>query len=355
MKSLLLVMVVGCLAGNSWADIPRTLSGHPYLSGNFNTGTLTPLQRPKAFGNNLYMTREKATELANAQKAMIEKLFGGDSLDPDRKAPPKGGDGNFAFGAGGVGGYNSFWIDRGEGSFELDGQIRTSIIYQPENGRLPPLLPAAQKRLTARYALFGADNQQGAWWLDREGPGPFDGPESRTMSDRCLQGFGSTGGPPMLPTLYNNYKRIIQSEDHVMILVEMVHDVRTVRLNSEHISQDIRLWMGDSIGYWEEDTLVVDTTNFTDRPGYGRGSRDLQVIERFSRIDGDHVRYQFTVSDPSSWQGSWSGEYTWSQTPDPVYEYACHEGNYAMEGILRGGRLLEAEHRAEEPAVSLGM
>jgi len=344
MKSSLLVFVALCLAGNSWADIPRTQSGRPDLNGNFNTGTLTPLERPKAFGDNLYMTREKANEMASAEKAKIEKLFGGDSLDPNRKAPPKGGDGNFAFGAGGVGGYNSFWIDRGDGSFELDGKVRTSIIYEPENGRLPKLLPDAQKRLMARYAVFGRDNQQGAWWLDREGAGPFDGPESRTLSDRCLQGFGSTGGPPMLPTLYNNYKRITQSEDHVMILVEMVHDVRTVRLNSEHISADIRKWMGDSIGHWEGDTLVVDTTNFTDRPGYGRGSRDLHVVERFSRIDGGNVRYQFTVSDPTSWQGSWSGEYTWSQTPDPVYEYACHEGNYAMEGILRGGRLMEAEH-----------
>lgn len=344
MKALMALLTTVFIAQSSWADIPRTVSGKPDLNGNYNTGTLTPLERPEGFGDNLYMSVEAAKKIVAKQKKMIEDLFGGDTLDPNRKAPPKGGDGNFAFGAGGVGGYNSFWIDRGDGSTKIDGKVRTSIICEPTDGQLPKLLPPAQKRMDERYAQFGKGNPGYAWWLDEKGPGPYDGPESRTLSDRCLQGFGSTGGPPMLPTLYNNYKRITQSDDHIMILVEMVHDVRTVRLNSEHVSQDIRKWMGDSIGHWEGDTLIVDTTNFRARPGYNSGTRDLHVVEKFTRKDEDTLIYQFTVEDPGSWEGTWSGEYSWAQTPDPVYEYACHEGNYAMEGILRGARILESEY-----------
>ena len=146
----------------------------------------------------------------------------------------------------------------------------------------------------------------------------------------------------MLPVLYNNLKRIVQTPDHVMILVEMVHDARIIRLNSEHAPESVRRWLGDSIGWWEGDTLVVDTTNFTDNPAI-RASRDLHVVERFERIDEDTLRYRFTVEDPNVWTGSWSGEYPWPASENRVYEYACHEGNYAMEGILKGARLLEAE------------
>ena len=341
-KQILSVLVTATLAQYAAADIPRTLSGKPDFNGHYDTATLTPHQRPKAFGNNLYMSREQADKVVAAEKAM--QSAGEQELDPDRDAPPEGGDGNYALGAGGVGGYNTFWIARGDSNIEIDGKFRTSILYQPENGRYPKLLPAAGLRLMKKYASFSKGNPGYAWWLEEDGPGPYDGPESRTTSDRCLQGFGSTGGPPMMPTLYNNFKRIVQSEDHVMILVEMVHDARIIRLNSQHVSADIRLWMGDSIGHWEGDTLVVDTTNFTDNPGSGRATRDLHVVERFTLQDENTLHYQFTAEDPNTWVEPWSGEYTWPQSSDPVYEYACHEGNYAMGNILRGARLLESEY-----------
>lgn len=346
MKTKILVSLIAAILSQSLAaDIPRTASGKPNLNGNYDTSTLTPHERPTAFGNNLYLSEEEAKSIVDAEKAM--QTAGAKTLDPNREAPPEGGDGNYALGAGGVGGYNTFWIDRGDTSIEIDGKFRTSIVYDPKNGRYPKMLPAAQLRLKKRYAGFAKGNPGYAWWLESDEPGPYDGPESNTLSDRCLQGFGSTGGPPMMPTLYNNYKRIIQSENHVMILVEMVHDVRTIRLNSEHISQDIRKWMGDSIGHWEGDTLVVDTTNFTDTPGFGRATRDLHVVERFTRKDDDSVHYQFTVEDPNTWSEPWSGEYPWPLSENPVYEYACHEGNYAMGNILRGARLLEAEAKAK--------
>ena len=187
-----------------------------------------------------------------------------------------------------------------------------------------------------------------AWWV-KEGleTGPYDDPEMRPLAERCLLGFSSTGGPPMLPAVYNNMKQIVQTEDHVMILIEMVHDARIVRMNAEHGPPEIRKWLGDSVGHWEGDTLVVDTTNFTDRPALSGASRNLHVVERFRRIDADTLLYQFTVDDPTVWAAPWSGEYTWPASKNRVYEYACHEANYSFSGILRGARILEAEAHAE--------
>ncbi len=159
-------------------------------------------------------------------------------------------------------------------------------------------------------------------------------------------GFGSTAGPPMLSVLYNNMKRIVQTDDIVMILVEMVHDARIVRMNQEHNPPEIRSWLGDSVGHWEGDTLVVDTTNFTDNPALGGASRNLHVIERVTLVDADTLLYRFTVEDPTVWIAPWSGEYTWPASDNRVSEYACHEANYSFGGILRGARVLEADARA---------
>jgi hypothetical protein len=204
-------------------------------------------------------------------------------------------------------------------------------------------------RRARRFAAF-RENRGDAWWLEVSGPGPYDGPETRTLSDRCLLGFGSTGGPPMLPVLYNNLKRIVQTPDHVMILVEMVHDARIIRLNSKHAPDSVRRWLGDSIGWWEGDTLVVDTTNFTDRPALRGATRDLHVVERFRRADDQTLLYSFEVEDANTWTQPWGGEYPWPATDNRVYEYACHEANYAMEGILKGARLLESEAIAAQAA-----
>lgn len=348
MKNYLLIATL-TLAPLAAADIPRTADGKPDLSGNYDTATLTPVQRPKEFGDKLYLTLEEAKALSAARQAELDKLSANQSDDPDRKAPPKGGDGQYQYGAGGVGGYNAFWVDPGTTTNAVDGKFRTSIVYEPANGRQPPLTDSGKMLLYKRFANYRKPNTGTAWWLEEgDGSGPYDNPEDRSAAERCLMAFGSSGGPPMLPTLYNNMKRIVQTPDTVMILVEMVHDARIVRLNSEHLPQDMRKWLGDSIGWWEGDTLVVDTTNFTDEPGLSTGTRDLHVVERFTRVDENTLNYQFTVEDPNVWTAPWSGEYSWPISDQPVYEYACHEANYAMTGILKGARLLEAEARKNQ-------
>ena len=312
----------------------------PDLSGTYDIATLTPLQRPARLGDKLTLTDEEADEIASKEAAYLARRNA--ATDPERGAPPEGGDGSTGA-AGNVGGYNAFWIDRGAGAFKIDGAWRTSIITDPKNGRRPELTPEAKKRAAVRASRY-RENTGVAWWIE-EGldPGPYDDPEIRPLAERCLMGFGSTGGPPMLPVLYNNLKRIVQTEDHVMILVEMVHDARIIRLNSEHAPSDVRSWLGDSVGHWEGDTLVVDTTNFNDTPALSGASRNLHVVERFSRIDDKTLRYQFTVEDPTVWTAPWSGEYVWPATDTRVYEYACHEANYSFGGILRGARVLEAD------------
>jgi len=283
MRTTVLTILAGCmalLAGPLFADdIPRTVDGLPDLSGTYDIATITPQQRPEEFGDNLILTPELAKE--TERRVAAQKAERNQVSDPNRGAPPAGGDGSPGA-AGNVGGYNTFWIDNGENAIQIDGQYRTSIITQPANGRRPPMTPQARKAFAARRAFY-RENRGEAWWLELDGPGPYDDPESRTLSDRCLLGFGSTGGPPMMPVLYNNLKRIVQTPDHVMILVEMVHDARIIRLNSKHADPSVRRWLGDSIGWWEGDTLVVDTTNFTDNPALRGASRDLHVVQPIQR------------------------------------------------------------------------
>ena len=328
----------------SAAEIPKTPSGRPDLSGTYDIATLTPLQRPQKYGDKLSLTDEEAAAIARQRAEYLASRNA--ASDPDREAPPEGGDGSTGA-AGNVGGYNAFWIDSGSGAFKIDGTWRTSIITDPKNGRRPEMTPEAKRRAAARAKMF-RPNKGEAWWI-KEGidPGPYDDPELRPLAERCLLGFGSTGGPPMLPVLYNNLKRIVQTDDHVLILVEMVHDARIVRMNEEHAPPDVRKWLGDSVGHWEGDTLVVDTTNFTDRPALSGASRNLHVVERFKRIDADTLLYSFTVEDPTVWTKPWSGEFVWPATDSRVYEYACHEANYSFGGILRGARILESEALGE--------
>lgn len=320
---------------------------HPDLTGTYDVSTLTPLQRPEEFGDSLELTREQAEAIVAENEARIRERDANrgpvTSAPPVGGAPPIGTDDEFreSSGAGNVGGYNNFWVDPGTDVFMVDGKFRTSIITDPKNGRMPSLTEGALQRAMAQRALR-RPNDGTAWWVEVDGPGPYDGPEMLGISERCILGF--TGTAPTFPSLYNNFKRIVQTEDHVMILLEMVHDARIVRLNSEHPPADIQLWLGDSIGWWEGDTLIVETTNFDprSRPGYG-GSENTRVIERFTKLDNGDLNYRFTVEDPTVWTTSWTGEYIWRASAEQVYEYACHEGNYAMEGILRGARLLERE------------
>ena len=320
-------------------DIPRTKSGKPNLSGYYDIATLTPLERPRIFGDAAVLSPEQAEEIAAraAQARAAEQR----NSDPNRRAPPEGGDGSRGA-AGNVGGYNSFWLDNGTTTIQVDGDFRTSLVTSPTNGRLPKMRPDAQKLLMQYYRRF-RHNEGEAWWLESSDTGPYDNPESLTLSDRCLVGFGSTAGPPILPVLYNNLKKIVQTPSHVMILTEMVHDARIIRLNADHLPAHITSYHGDSIGHWVGDTLIVDTTNFNGKAGVRGGSENLHVVERFRVVDKDTVMYNFTVEDPTVWEEPWSGEYPWPRSDQVTYEYACHEGNYAMGNILRGARLLEQE------------
>ncbi|MGI9326384.1 MAG: hypothetical protein ACR2PZ_14275 [Pseudomonadales bacterium] len=340
-KKCSLLLVVGCFFGvsSAFAEVSRTPNGKPDFSGVYDTATLTPLNRSKAFGDQQFMTREQA---ALVEKARLDRFeFANQDSDANRGAPKKGGDGNNTAGAGGVGGYNAFWIDPGNKAFEIDGKFRTSIVYDPPNGRQPPFKPSARAKMATAYTSFAHDNDGTASWLAHDGPGPFDDPESLALSERCLISFAST--VPSLPSLYNNYKRIVQTEDHVMILNEMVHDARIIRMNGTHSPEVHRRWLGDSVGHWDGDTLVVQTKNFRVVSGLPGADENLQVTERFDLREDGQIIYNFRVDDPTAWTQPWSGEYLWTASDDKVYEYACHEGNYAMTGILRGARLLESE------------
>ena len=318
---------------------PRTADGHPDLNGTYDVATITPLIRPA--GLQRALTDQQAAKF-EAQKAK-ERKDGDAPLSPDRPAPPKGnGDQDipvrYRVASGNVGGYNSFWIDPGWKVNVVNGEKRSSIIVDPPDGRVPSMTPAGMQRAsTLRFLPRSDTHESNDPALDRA-PGAYDDPERRPAAERCLLGFGSTSGPPALPVLYDNLHQIVQTPDSIMILAEMVHDVRTVRMNAQHLPKNTRLWLGDSVGHWEGDTLVVDTTNFTDKTRFYGSSENLHVIERFTRTGPKTLLYQFTIEDPATWSKPWSGEYTWPATDSHVYEYACHEGNYAMKDILKGAR-----------------
>ena len=266
-------------------------------------------------------------------------------IDGNRAAPPKGGDGSPGP-YGNVGGYNNFWLDPGSHYTVIDGQKRASLVIDPADGRVPPLTQDAQGRNLARRLATTSDQTSREDDPGFEGPNAYDDPEQRPLGERCIVGFGSTSGPPILPTyFYNNLHQIVQTRDTVMILTEMVHDARIIRMSATHVPPTIRKWLGDSIGRWEGDTLVVDTTNFTENTRFRGSSEALHVVERFTRLDANTLRYQFTIEDPTTWTRAWTAEYAWPRTNEHIYEYACHEGNYALGNILRGARLKEADEK----------
>jgi hypothetical protein len=326
--------------------VARMPDGHPDLQGTYDLATLTPVDRPR--GANATLTQEEARKLetSSAQR----RAQGDQKIQGDRSAPPKGGDGSLGA-AGNVGGYNTGWLDPGSTYNVVDGQIRTSLVVDPPDGRVPPFTPEAQKRMASLRARPTSDatesNDPG---LDKT-PGVYDNPESRPLGERCLLGFGSTSGPPMLPDyFYNNLHKIVQTPDSVMILTEMVHDVRIVRMNAEHVPGTIRKWLGDSVGRWEGDTLVIDTTNFTDKTRFRGSTENLHVVERFTRVSPDTLLYRFTIEDPATWARPWTGEMSWNATNGLIYEYACHEANYALGDILRGARERDRESAAAKAA-----
>ncbi len=234
-----------------------------------------------------------------------------------------------AAGSGGTGGYNALFVDRGSELARVDGVKRTSLVVDPPDGRVPPITPEGRQRNTEMFRSFNK----------------YDSVKDRPLSERCLLSFGSSSGPPMLPVMYNNNYEIVQTPDNVVILVEMVHDARIIRINGTHAPASVRQWLGDSIGHWEGDTLVVDTTNFTDQTRFRGASQNLHVIERFTRVDANNILYKVTIDDPSTFAKAWTAEYPFVATKGPIYEYACHEGNYAMTDILGGARKSEAKDK----------
>ena len=293
--------------------VPRGADGHPDLQGVWTNATITRMERLPEFNGKLDLSEEEA--------AKFEKK----DHDEGQEQPGKDGVtlGGIKF-SGANAGYNALFIDRGNELARVDGKKRSSLIIDPPDGKVPERLSSAKKRPVFDF-------------------GNFDSVKGRPASERCLIGFGSTSGPPMMPVLYNNNYQIVQTPDAIMILVEMVHDARIIRMNGTHPAADVRLWLGDSIGHWDGDTLVVDTTNFTNKTRFYGSSENLHTVERFRRVDQNTILYRVTIDDPATWSKQWTMEFPFTATQGPIYEYACHEGNYAMEDILGGARKMETE------------
>jgi hypothetical protein len=281
--------------------------GHPDLQGIWTNATITPLERPRDLAGKAYFTREEATAY---EKQILE------GRDRDRRGKNAEEDVN--------GAYNEFWFDRGS---KVVPTLRTSLVIDPTDGRVPPLTPEGQKDSAAREA--GSHR-------------PPEGPEDLGLPERCL--LWPTAGPPMLPSAYNNNYRIVQAAGYVMILAEMIHDARVIPLDGRpHLPANIRQWMGDPRGHWEGETLVVDSTNFTSKTHFRGAHENLHLVERFTRTGPNTILYQFTVEDPIAFTKPWTGEVPLTKSEGPIYEYACHEGNYSMTNILKGARLQERE------------
>ena len=322
---------------------PRTQDGRPDLTGFFNVATITPVERPAEYGQPPGHDRRGSRRDREVRGPAKPE---GPRAKPiaNRTAPPVGGDrtptksylkGCSEPAAASVGGYNLIWINPGDQVVTVDGQKRTSLIVDPVDGRVPPMKPEARKRNAAFQARqVSPDAAEGA----SGGPsGQYDGPEARPLAERCLLGFSSTSGPPTLPNyFYNNLKQIVQTRDTVMILNEMVHDVRIIRIGGTHPPAHIKKWLGDSIGRWEGDTLVVETTNFTDKTQFRGSGENLKVIERFTRTDDKTPALSVHRRGSDDLGPIVDRGYPWSASNEPLYEYACHEGNYALEGVLKG-------------------
>ena len=315
---LIPMTLAGQTTDDGWA-VPRTKNGRPDLNGIWANNSATPLERPAQLSDKESFTDE---ELSALQDAAV-RLFGG------------AGDAAFADGVflaalaatedftsrdSGTGNYSSVWmVDR-------DFDNRTSLITRPSNGRLPPLTEAAKERQAVARKTYLQNN--------------YEGPENLPLQVRCITyGIPRIGG---LGAGYNSYYQIFQTEDHLVMLGEMIHDARIIPISEHtHIEQDITQWHGDSRGHWESDTLVVETTNFDPKSQYLGSSKNLHLVERFTLVGEEILHYEITVKDPTTWQTPWSALAILTGTTDPIFEYACHEGNYGMEGILTGARASE--------------
>src|ERR1700761_9584015 len=306
---------------------PRNAMGQPDLSGVWSNATITRLERDPKYGDRATLTADEAKAIEGASDQRNARLRA--NTDTSNRDPDKLPECQSAA-PGAPCGYNAFWTDPGTRLVRIGGVARTSILTAPANGRLPSRPTAAGARARAQMG------------------GNFDNPENRALGERCIVGFGGTSGPPMLPVLYNNHYQIQQTKDAVVIVVEMVHDARIIRMGGSHPPASVRTWMGDSIGHWEGDTLVVETTNLRREQGLRGPEDEMKVVERFTRVSPEQILYQFEVVDPAAFAAPVKGEEALNFTKDKIYEYACHEGNYAMTGILAGARQAEKEGKPVE-------
>lgn len=313
----------------TWTS-PRTVDGHPDLQGVWDFRTLTPLQRPEDLEAQAVLTAEEAAEI---EAAAAQRVAEADAPSEVRTEPlPVGGN---------VGGYNNFWFDRGAGVVD---DRRTSLIVDPPDGRLPALVAGASRE-GGEADADASPTRPVRFRVDGIG---LDGPEDRGLAERCLLGFNT--GPPITPGGYNQNLQLFQAAGHVAILNEMVHDTRIVPLDGRpHLPGHVKQWMGDSRGYWDGDTLVVETRNFTDktssfspsvRGAIGTGA-SLRLTERFTRSDEDTLIYEYTVDDPSTFTRPFTAALQMKRGQAPLFEYACHEGNYGLHNILAGARVAE--------------
>jgi hypothetical protein len=301
------------------SKVPKTAWGKPDLTGLWDFRTITPLERPANMADKEFLTPAEAAKLeqetiernAEIDSRPAERTSAGGNVDRRQDGTP--------------GFYNNFWLD---GGTKPVGSLRTSLVVDPTNGKLPPMTPAAQKRAEERRAYLKEH--------------PADGPEDRSSSDRCIVGFNA--GPPLSPGGYNQNMQVVQTKDSVILVTEMVHSARVVYLDGRPpLNDKIRNWSGDARGHWEGDTLVVETTNFRPDRGWRGTSGNMKLIERLTRVDANTLEYKYTVIDPDTWTAPWTAAIPLRLADQPSYEYACHEGNHSMQGILSGQRTEDKE------------
>jgi hypothetical protein len=311
LRALLVLLLMAVTSGPFVAAQSQGGAAAPWagdLQGTWNYSTLTPLERPAEFEGRATMSKEEAARFVRQvmERNNADRRDGGVDADVARA-------------------YNDAWYDRGNAVAIVNGESRTSLLVSPADGRVPALTPDAQQRQATR--------------LQVRRDHPADGPEDRSLGERCL---GFNAGPPMLPGPYNNYVQIFPFARQVVIFNEMIHDARVVPTDGrKHLPSTVRRYQGDSVGRWEGKTLIVETTNFTDKTNFRGATENMRLVERFTRTGPDSLLYEFTVTDPAAFTAPWSVALPMTRSDEPVFEYACHEGNEAMLGILRGARFGE--------------
>jgi len=299
-----LLAAIPAPAQKPWTP-PHTPDGQPDLQGIWNNATLTPMERPAQYAGKTTLTEQEAVAFEREELG---------NVNADRRDGSTVTDVNRA--------YNEFWRDRGK----ITPDRRTSLIIDPSDGRVPPMTPAAQKRA----ADLAAQNRGHE----------FDGPENRSLAERCIA--VSNAGPPMIPANYNANYQIVQSRGYVALVSEQIHDVRIISMDGRpHLPPDVRQLLGDARGHWDGNTLVVETTNFTDRTSFRGSGEHMRLTERFTRTGADTMLYEFTVDDPETFTRPWTARIPMTKARGPLFEYACHEGNYGLAGSLAGARAEE--------------